>query len=89
MIELLDSQDGLVDRIYWSDESTFNLNGVVNRHNCYYWSEENPHKVIEKQPQSIGLNVWPAISSERILGPYFSTTPLQTMRICHIFRHAQ
>lgn len=33
----------LLPLILWSDESRFLNNGVVNRHNCYYWSQENPH----------------------------------------------
>jgi len=75
MIELLDGYDGLIDRIWWSDESTFNLNGVVNRHNSCYWSEENPNILIEKQPKSIGLSVWAAISSQGIIGPHFFHSP--------------
>ena len=71
MLNILDANDELVDRIYWSDESTFNLNGTVNRHNSYYWSETNPHKLIEKKPKSIGLSVWAAISSQGIIEPYF------------------
>lgn len=27
----------------FSDEATFEINGAVNRHNCRYWSDENPH----------------------------------------------
>ena len=34
---------GLIDHILWSDECKFNRNGIVNRHNCTYWSTENPY----------------------------------------------
>lgn len=71
MLTLLDENDGLVDRILWSDESTFHLNGNVNRHNSCYWSDTNPHEQIEKEPKSLGLSVWAAISSEGVIGPYF------------------
>jgi len=71
MLDLLDGNHGLVDRIWWSDESTFNLNGTVNRHNSYYWDEKNPNITIEKKPKSLGLSVWAAISSQGIIGPYF------------------
>ena len=30
-------------QIIFSDEVTFHLNGHVNRHNCRYWSDNNPH----------------------------------------------
>jgi len=75
MSDLLDEHEGLVDRIWWSDESTFNLNGVVNRHNSYYWADENPNILIEKQQKSVGLTVWAAISSQGIIGPFFFHSP--------------
>ncbi|RZC32365.1 hypothetical protein BDFB_007820, partial [Asbolus verrucosus] len=38
------NQDGnFINRVLFSDESTFCLNGHVNRHNCRYWSDRNPH----------------------------------------------
>ncbi|CAH2013085.1 unnamed protein product, partial [Acanthoscelides obtectus] len=46
----------------FSDECSFLLNGVVNRHNCRYWSDSNPriyHEVHTQQSQK--LNVWAAI----------------------------
>jgi len=30
--------NGIVDNITWSDEAHFKLSGVVNRHNCVYYS---------------------------------------------------
>jgi len=27
----------------FSDEATFHNNGQLNRHDCHYWSVENPH----------------------------------------------
>lgn len=38
---LLGSPDK-IPKILWSDESYFSLNGMINRHNCVIWSEENP-----------------------------------------------
>lgn len=43
-----------VNNILFSDECTFCLNGEVNRHNCRYWSDENPHwmeQVHTQRPQ--------------------------------------
>ena len=42
-LEKLNYDPRLVDRILWSDECKFNRNGTVKRHNCTYWSNENPH----------------------------------------------
>jgi len=29
--------------VLFSDESTFKITGELNRHNCHYWSNVNPH----------------------------------------------
>ncbi|XP_011883581.1 PREDICTED: uncharacterized protein LOC105570750 [Vollenhovia emeryi] len=29
--------------VLFCDESTFKSSGELNRHNCHYWSDENPH----------------------------------------------
>lgn len=62
----------LVERICFSDESSFFLNGVVNRYNCRFWSTENPHEGREthtQYPQK--LNVWCGIFGDHIIGPFF------------------
>ncbi|XP_066157702.1 uncharacterized protein [Euwallacea fornicatus] len=58
--------------ICFSDEASFSLNGIVNRHNCRYWSDINPHIFHEahtQHPQK--LNVWAGIFGDHIIGPYF------------------
>ena len=59
------------DRILWSDEAQFKLNGHVNRHNSVYWASENPHEVLEKEVNSPGVMCWVGISSSGIVGPFF------------------
>lgn len=61
----------ILDKIVWSDEATFKLSGSVNRHNCVYWADENPHKVVEKQLNQPGVTVWGSISSCGVVGPVF------------------
>ena len=59
------------DRILWSDEATFHLNGQVNRHDSVYYAEANPHLLMEgKRVQSPGVCVWAAIRSSGVLGTY-------------------
>jgi hypothetical protein len=56
----------------FSDECTFMLNGEVNRHNCRYWSDTNPHLIREfhtQTPQK--LNVWAGILGDHLVGPFF------------------
>lgn len=68
---LIDNPD-LLFNICFSDECTFYLNGAVNRHNCRYWDDSNPHLMQEvhtQHPQK--LNVWCGIFGNTIIGPIF------------------
>lgn len=59
-------------KVCFSDEATFMLNGNVNRHNGHYWSQKNPHLLIENHTQNpIKLNVWAGIFDGKIVGPIF------------------
>lgn len=59
------------DKIIFSDESTFRLDGIVNRHNCRIWGEEKPTETLQRSHSSPKVNVWMGISSQRIHGPFF------------------
>lgn len=62
----------LLHNLCFSDECTFSVNGLVNRHNCRYWAESDPHVVREyhtQNPQK--LNVWCGILGDHIVGPFF------------------
>lgn len=70
-----------VNNILFSDECTFCLNGEVNRHNCRYWSDENPHwmeQVHTQRPQKV--NVWCGIIGGHIIGPYLINGNLNSAR---------
>jgi len=62
-----DAQDEhFLKRILWSDESTFNREGVVNFHNMHFYAAENPHKKIQmKHQQRFSLNVWAGVIGKR------------------------
>ena len=64
-------QPDLLDIIIWSDEACFKLSGHVNRHNCVYWADENPHFTIVSQLNKPGVTVWDTLSSEGVVGPVF------------------
>lgn len=58
--------------IVFSDEATFYLNGSVHRHNCRYWSRNNPHWMLPlhtQRPQKI--NVWLGMIGHHFIGPFF------------------
>jgi hypothetical protein len=48
-------------RILWTDEASFKLSGRINRHNSVYWSDCNPHEVIQEELNVPGLTVWVGI----------------------------
>ena len=59
-------------KILFSDEAMFTSNGVVCSQNCRWWSDENPHFVIECRDQySFKTNVWCGVFKNQIVGPYF------------------
>lgn len=57
--------------IYCSDECTFYVSGYVNKQNSRYWDYEKPDIVQQVPLHSPKVNVWCAISSKSIIGPYF------------------
>ncbi len=61
-----------VSCILWTDEAQFSRNGVVNRHNSHYWSQDNPHWLRHVADQvNWRVNVWCGIRNGSIIGPVF------------------
>ena len=71
MLAKFDQDTRLVDKILWSDESQFMLNGTVNRHNCCSWAPSNPHEQIPVSNSKLGVMVWCGMTSAGLVGPYF------------------
>lgn len=72
MTQFINNNPQLLNNICFSDECSFSLNGLVNRHNCRYWAESDPHIMREfhtQHPQK--LNVWCGILGDHIVGPFF------------------
>jgi hypothetical protein len=55
----------------WTNKASFKHSGRINRHNIVYWSNSNPHEVIQEELNVPGLSVWASIWSGDIVGPYF------------------
>ncbi len=66
-----ESDSGFERSILWSDEATFKTNGILNRHNCVYYSTVNPNVVLTEELNAPGVCVWAGICSYGIIGPYF------------------
>ena len=60
-----------LENVLFTDEAHFHLNGHINKHNCRYWSTENPRLKHQKPLHSPKTTVWAAISAKGIIGPYF------------------
>ena len=71
MLDRLDSDPGFLKRVCFSDESTFHVSGLLNRHNLRIWGSENPHDTCELERVSPKLNVWCGIMHDKINGPFF------------------
>ena len=71
LLEKTEEDENFLEKIIFSDESTFRLDGIVNRHNCRIWGEEKPGETFQRSHSSPKVNVWMGISSQRIHGPFF------------------
>lgn len=70
-ILLKNDEESILDHLITSDEATFYLNGVVNRHNCRIWADEKPPLVLKKEHSSPKVNVWIGFDCDFVYGPYF------------------
>ncbi|KAJ4430952.1 hypothetical protein ANN_19545 [Periplaneta americana] len=71
MLLKIDIENGYLQKVVFSDESTFHVCGIVNRHNCRIWGSENPHVVRELERDSPKINVWCGLTHEIVIGPLF------------------
>lgn len=88
MMEKCNMDDNFAVNIVFSDEATFMLNGTVNRHNCRYWSDTNPHWAEEghtQYPQKV--NVWAGVIGRHIIGPFFLDGTLTADRYLQLLQN--
>ena len=70
-LQLHNEDDQFLLNVFWSDEATFHLTGRVNKHNCILWGYENPNNFTTVPRASPKVNVWVAMSSKKLIGPFF------------------
>lgn len=81
MICLFDQDNDIISKIMWTDESRFDNNGIVNRHNSHFWSKTNPVWTRETNAQvRWSVNVWCGILNNTLIGPYFYDGTLSGQR---------
>jgi hypothetical protein len=69
--ELTSSDDNSLEKIQFSDETTFHVSGAVNRCKVKTWVSEHPHAYLEHQRDSPKVNVFCAIFSQKVYGAFF------------------
>ena len=57
--------------VFFTDEASFHLTGSVNRQNKRFWGTKNPNALVETKSFTPKVNVWVAMSSRHIIGPFF------------------
>jgi hypothetical protein len=56
--------------LVFHDKATFHVSGNDYRHNCQIWGSGNLHKVTEYECGSPKLNVWCALTTDFLIGPF-------------------
>ena len=60
-VSLCEDNTTFLNQIVWTDEAAFKLSEHVNRHNCVYWSDKNPHFTIATELNQPGIIGWAGI----------------------------
>src|SRR5207253_8482615 len=79
MLSQIDEEPEYLNRILFSDESTFHVSGKVNGHNVRIWGTENPHEVMEHERDSPKVNVWCGLMHDHVVGPFVFAKPTINM----------
>ena len=59
-----------LNKILWTDESTFTRTGVTNTRNLHLWAQENPHGVRPARFQKeFSVNIWAGLINDKLVGP--------------------
>ncbi|GBM65110.1 NF-X1-type zinc finger protein NFXL1 [Araneus ventricosus] len=58
MLQKIEEDENFLQHVMFSDEATFHISGIVNRHNTRIWGLENFHAVLEQARDSPKVNVW-------------------------------
>jgi len=69
----MSSNDHFLEKVQFSKEATFHVSGAVNRRNVRIWGSENPQAYVEHQRDSPKVNMFCAVSSQKVYGQFFST----------------
>lgn len=71
MLNGIDDNPNFLQRVLFTDEATFHINGSVNRYNCRIWGSQQPNEIQEYVRDSPKLNVWCGLFHDQVIGPFF------------------
>ena len=63
--------EGFIESFVFCNEDTFHLSGKLHKRNLRTWELENPNSYVEHAHDSPEVNVFCAISQEKVHGPFF------------------
>ena len=70
--ERMDRFQNWIDKVWFTDEAHFHLNGAVNHHNNVYWGDERPEEIDEKCLKGPKVTALCALNAKKgMLGPYW------------------
>ena len=71
-VQLEEDPDFVRRNMLFSDEANFYVSGEVNRQNCRYYSQDNPHFMLDsKEHSGSKIMVWCSLWRDHVLGPFF------------------
>jgi len=64
-------EEAVLHNTRFTDEAYCHVNGAVDKQNVRFWARELPHTLHEEENYGAKVNVWTAISTHGIIGPFF------------------
>jgi len=84
-----DDDSNFIFNTVFSDEATFELNNSVNRYNCKFWSDNNPHWMLEahtQYPQKLNT-VWAGMLNNALIDSFFIDGNLNVVKYKDMLRN--
>lgn len=86
VLNLCKQTPGWHQKIVFSDEAVFHLNGQVNLHNCFYYSTENPHVTCTKPMKSQSVCFWAMITFDHGIVHHVMEGTVTGERYCNLLQ---
>lgn len=67
----LEQDEDFVERILWTDEAHFHLDGSISNKNCVIWASNNPNISVSHSLHPQRVTVWCGLTAKFILPPFF------------------